>query len=127
MFLRGWGGGGRGLGVFTACGDGGWVMAEITEYVYMKSTTVYVPSSALGLPQSLACNFDDWRKSLALCLLCGRDVPARRVSQRQVHFQFFITNNVMYVLVMYIIRKNWSMKGTVLQEGYFLRSKSVNQ
>ncbi len=58
-------------------------------------TTVYVPSSELGLPQPLSrkrvCpplpkggrrtrlrlrgwgspNSDDWRKSLALCLLCG--------------------------------------------------------
>jgi hypothetical protein len=117
--------GGWGVGVFTACGDGGWVMAEITKYVYMKSTPVYVPSSELGLPQSLTCNSDDWRKSLALCLLCGRDVPARWVSQRQVHLQFFTNNNVMYVLVMYIIAKNWPMKGTVTRR-IFLRSKSFN-
>jgi hypothetical protein len=69
-----------------------------TKYLYIQSTTVYVPSSELGLPQPLsrkqACplppnqraggghtrlrvggwgspNFDDWRKSLALCLLSG--------------------------------------------------------
>jgi hypothetical protein len=61
----------------------------------MKSTTVYVPSSELGLSQPLSLqqvypspqnrggghtrlrvrgwgspNYDDWRKSLALCLLC---------------------------------------------------------
>ena len=67
-----------------------------TKYVFIKSTTVYVPSSELGLSQpisrqrvfpspqkqggggTLACgwgvggspNSDDWRKSLALCLLC---------------------------------------------------------
>jgi hypothetical protein len=60
-----------------------------TKYVYIKITTVYVPSSELGLSQplsrqqvggggTLACgagegwgshNSDDWRKSLALCLL----------------------------------------------------------
>jgi hypothetical protein len=69
---------------------------------YIKSTTVYVPSSELGLSQPLSrqrvcpsppnrgggvgdghtClrvrgwgspNSDDWRKSLALCLLCGED------------------------------------------------------
>jgi hypothetical protein len=104
-------------------------MAEITKYVYIKSTTVYVHSSALGLPQSLTCNSDDWRKSLALCLLCGRDVPARWVSQQRhifVHFQFFINDNVMYGPVMCIIAKNWSMKGTVTRR-IFLRSKSVNK
>ncbi len=69
-----------------------------TKYVYIKSTTVYVPSSELGLSQPLSqslaseCalppepgrgptrllvrgwgspNFDDLWKSLPLCLLCG--------------------------------------------------------
>jgi hypothetical protein len=66
-----------------------------TEYLYIKSTTVYVPSSELGPNPSLAVasvpltpepgggttcqgvrgwgspNSDDWRKSLAFCLLCG--------------------------------------------------------
>jgi hypothetical protein len=74
-----------------------------TKYVYIKSTTVYVPSSEFGLSQPLShntseCappprtgggegahrlrvrgwgspNSDDWRKSLALCLLCGNIVP----------------------------------------------------
>jgi hypothetical protein len=72
-------------------------MVQATKYLYIKSTTVYVPSSALGLSQPISrqrvcppprtggggghtglrvrCwgspNFDDWRKSLALCLLCG--------------------------------------------------------
>jgi hypothetical protein len=67
------------------------------KYVYIKSTTLYVPSSELELSQPLSrqrvCpspqnrgggghtrlrvrgwgspNSDDWRKSLALCLLCG--------------------------------------------------------
>jgi hypothetical protein len=67
---------------------------EITKYIYIQSTTVYVPSSELGLshpplsPVSVplplgGCktlvgiggwgipNPHDWRKSLALCLLCG--------------------------------------------------------
>jgi hypothetical protein len=70
-----------------------------TKYVYIQSTTVYVPSSQLGLSHPLSrqrvCpspryqggghtrlrvrgwgspNSDDWRKSLALCLLffCDR-------------------------------------------------------
>ncbi len=63
------------------------------KYVYIRSTTVYVPSSKLGLSQPLSrqrvCpspqnwvgtlasgwgspNTEDWRKSLALCLLCKR-------------------------------------------------------
>ncbi len=70
-----------------------------TKYISIKSTTVYVPSSELGLSHPLSrqrvCpsprnqgggpgghirlrvrgwgspNSDDWRKSLALCLLCG--------------------------------------------------------
>ncbi len=73
---------------------------KTTKYVYIKSTTVYAPSSELGLSQplptsvplspepggwggggALACgmrgwrspNSDDWRKSLALCLLCGKN------------------------------------------------------
>ncbi len=47
-------------------------LGPITKYVYMKSTTVHVPSSELGLSQPLSRhNSDDWRKSLALCLLCG--------------------------------------------------------
>jgi len=71
-----------------------------TKYVYIKSTTVFVPSSESGLSHPLSrqrvCpfprnrgggggeahspadeglgewspNYDDWRKSLALCLLC---------------------------------------------------------
>ncbi len=48
------------------------------KYVYIKSTTLPVPSSELGLSQPLSrqrvCpspNSDDWRKSLALCLLCA--------------------------------------------------------
>jgi hypothetical protein len=67
-----------------------------TKYVYLQSTTVYVPSSEMGLshppPLTSECapppgtkggghtrlrvrgwgspNSDDWRKSLALCLLC---------------------------------------------------------
>ncbi len=70
---------------------------EGTKYIYIKSTTVSVPSSELGLSHSLSrqrvCpsplnqtgghtrlrlrgwgipNSDDWRKTLALCLLCGR-------------------------------------------------------
>ncbi len=65
----------------------------ITKYLYMQSTTVYVPSSELELPQPISrkrvcppkggghtrlrlrgwgsSNSDDWRKSLELCLLCG--------------------------------------------------------
>ncbi len=73
----------------------------LTKYLYIKITTVYVPSSDLELPQPLSrkrvCpepsppdqrggggtvnrlqlkgwgspNSDDWRKSLALCLLCA--------------------------------------------------------
>jgi hypothetical protein len=68
-----------------------------TKYVNIQSTTVYVPSSELGLSHPLSrqrvcpspgtievgghtrlrvrgwgsTNSDDWRKSLALCLLCG--------------------------------------------------------
>ncbi len=67
-----------------------------TKYVHIKSTTVYVPSSELGLSHPLsrqrvcpyprnqgggahspageglgASNYNDWSKSLALCLLCG--------------------------------------------------------
>jgi hypothetical protein len=72
-------------------------ISTITKYVYIKSTTVYVPSSELGLSQPLSRqrvfpslqnrgvggghirlrvrgrgtpNSDDLRKSLALCLLC---------------------------------------------------------
>ncbi len=68
-----------------------------TKYIYIQNTTVYVPSLELGLFHSLTrrrvCpppplgsgreghtrlrvsgwgspNSDDWRKSLALCLLC---------------------------------------------------------
>jgi hypothetical protein len=72
----------------------------IAKYVYIKSTTAYVPSSEMGLSQPLSrqrvCPFpqnrggahllrvrgwgspnsDDWRKSLALCLLCGYDLSA---------------------------------------------------
>ncbi len=74
----------------------------ITKYVYIKSTTVYVPSSELGLSQVPtphpplpsepkvrggghtrlrvrgwgSHNSDDWRKSLALCLLCGYDLAS---------------------------------------------------
>jgi hypothetical protein len=69
---------------------------QYTKYVYIKSTTVYVPSSKLGSPtHSFASecappptnggggtfalrvrgwgspNSDDFRKSLALCLLCA--------------------------------------------------------
>jgi hypothetical protein len=69
---------------------------ESTKYVYIKSTTVYVPSSEMGLslplsPQQVcpspqnrrerhtrlrvrgwgSPNSDERRKSLALCLLCG--------------------------------------------------------
>jgi hypothetical protein len=71
-----------------------------TKYVYIKSTTAYVPLSELGLSQPLcrqrvypspqnrwgggghtrllvrgweSPNSDDWRKSLSLCLLCGYD------------------------------------------------------
>jgi hypothetical protein len=48
------------------------------------STTVYVPSSELGLSQPLSRQrvrgwgspySDDWRKSLALCLLCDWPPP----------------------------------------------------
>jgi hypothetical protein len=73
-------------------------MPLTTKYVYIKSTTEYVPSSELGLPQPLArqrvCpspqnrgghtrlrvrglgtpNSDDWRNSLALGLLCAIDL-----------------------------------------------------
>jgi hypothetical protein len=45
-----------------------------TKYVYIKSTTVYVPSSELGLSRP-SPNSDDWRKSLALCLLCAGTEP----------------------------------------------------
>jgi hypothetical protein len=68
---------------------------SITKYIYLQSTTVYVPSSEWGLSHPLSpqrvCrrnqrggghtrlrvrgwgppDSDDWRKSLALCLLCG--------------------------------------------------------
>jgi hypothetical protein len=51
-------------------GGGGW----ITKYINIKSTTVYVPSSKLGLSHpSLASEFTVLEKSLALCLLCGLD------------------------------------------------------
>jgi hypothetical protein len=57
--------------------------------LYLQSTTVYVPSSELGLSHPLSRQrvypsprnqrggegTDDWRKSLALCLLCGRQPP----------------------------------------------------
>jgi hypothetical protein len=69
----------------------------VTKYLYIKSTTVHVPSSELGLSQPLSLASkgapppttgeggttrllvrgrgspysDDWRKSLALYLLCG--------------------------------------------------------
>jgi hypothetical protein len=46
--------------------------------MYIKSTTLYVPSSLLGEGHTRwrvrgweSPNFDDWRKSFALCLLCG--------------------------------------------------------
>ncbi len=75
------------------------LMDESTKYVYIKSSTGYVPSSELGPSQPLSrqrvcpspqnrgggghmhspavvglgeSQFDDWRKSLALCLLCGQ-------------------------------------------------------
>jgi hypothetical protein len=71
------------------------ILIEIfTKYVYIMSTTVYVPSSELGLSQPLpqnrgggeghtrlrvrgwgSPNSDDLRKNLALCLLCG-DLPS---------------------------------------------------
>jgi hypothetical protein len=80
----------------------------VPKYLYIKSTTVYVPSSELGLYQPLyrqrVChspqnrggggqtrlrlrgwgspNSDDLRKSLALCLLCGVVVPARHAGNR---------------------------------------------
>jgi hypothetical protein len=73
-----------------------WRYIYITKYLHIQSTTVYVPSSELGLPQPLCrkrvCpppdqrvgggahppapmgvgefQFRRWRKSLALCLLC---------------------------------------------------------
>jgi hypothetical protein len=113
-----WGGGGGG-GVFKPSNRRRGVFNRIynirtlspitTKYVYIKSTTVYVPSSELGLSQPLyrqrmcpspqnrgwgvggvpipttgerghtrlrvrgwgSPNSDDWRKSLALCLLCA--------------------------------------------------------
>jgi hypothetical protein len=48
-------------------------------YIYTQSTTVYIPASELGPPPPLrervrgwgSPNFNDWRNSLALCLLCG--------------------------------------------------------
>jgi hypothetical protein len=81
-------------------------IAPHTKYVYIKSTTLYVPSSELGLSQPLSrqrvclslrtkgggggghtrllvrgcgsCNSDDWRKSLALCLkICGTTGPVQ--------------------------------------------------
>jgi hypothetical protein len=82
------------------------LLVPTTKYVYIKSTTVYVPSSELGLPQPLSrqreCpspqnrggggghtrlqvwgwgspNADDWRKSLTLCLLCGSIGPDPRL------------------------------------------------
>jgi hypothetical protein len=74
-------------------------IVTITKYLYKQSTTVYVPSSELGIPQPLfrkrVCppppctkgkgahspaggvwgspNSEHRRKSLALCLLCGHD------------------------------------------------------
>jgi hypothetical protein len=71
----------------------------ITKYIHIKSTTVYVPSLELGLSHPFSrqrvcpyprnnrvgghtrvrvrgwgsLNSNDWRKSLALCLLCGRN------------------------------------------------------
>ncbi len=76
------------------------------KYVNIKSTKVYVPSSELGLSKPLSrqrvcpspqnrggghtcqgvrgwwsLNSDDWRKSLALCLLCA--VQYRRRLQRE--------------------------------------------
>jgi hypothetical protein len=51
-----------------------------TKYIHIQSTTVYVPSSELGLSHPFSRQrvrsggspnwFDDWRKSLAICLLC---------------------------------------------------------
>jgi hypothetical protein len=73
---------------------------QSTKYIYIQSTTVYVPSSELGLSHPLSrqrvCPFpryqrrggghtrlrvrgwvspksDDWRNSLILCLLCGSE------------------------------------------------------
>jgi hypothetical protein len=54
------------------------VYVTTTKYIHIKSTstTVYVPSSDLGLSHPLSregvrgwgtSNFNDWRKSLALC------------------------------------------------------------
>jgi hypothetical protein len=70
-------------------------MKSQSTYIHIWSTTMYVPPSELGLPHPLSCkrvcparnqsggggggtagegagspNSDDWRKSLALCLLC---------------------------------------------------------
>ncbi len=84
-----------------------------TKYVYIKSTTVYVPSSELGLSQPLSRqrvwpsprigggghtrlrvrgwgspNFDDWRKSLALCLLCDLSLIYHEIFRKNRHLLF---------------------------------------
>jgi hypothetical protein len=74
------------------------LLYETTKYIHVKSTTVYVPSSGLGLSYPLyqrvypsppepkrgvapwhtrlwvrgwgSPNSNDWRKGLALCLVC---------------------------------------------------------
>jgi hypothetical protein len=81
---------------------------DSTKYVYIKSTTVYVPSSKLVWPLSRkrVCppsprtkgwgahsmrlsgwgspNSDDWRKSLALCLLCDVTHAVRGIGIIQI-------------------------------------------
>ncbi len=92
---------GRSAYQVTAEWTGSLLCIHPTKYIYIKSTTVYVPSSELGPPRPLSpceCvppprikgggghtslrgegwgspNSDDWRKSLALCLTC--DSPSR--------------------------------------------------
>jgi hypothetical protein len=86
-----------------------------------QSTTVYVPSSELGLPQPLSCkrvcppsglprtkvggghtclrlrgwespNSDDRRKGLALCLLCDVDLHYSRLVSTQSKMSLLLPN-----------------------------------
>ncbi len=100
------------------------ILGMCTKYVYIKSTTVYVRSSKLGLQplsRQLVCPYprnqrgggghtrqgvrgwgstktDDWRKSLALCLLCGH---VKQILERQLCNFIDITKHV-YELILYL-------------------------
>ncbi len=53
-----------------------WLYPKV--HIYLENHSVYIPSSKLGLPTPSPASkcggdpSDDWRKSLAFCLLCGQ-------------------------------------------------------